>query len=271
MIPYLAVPQLVPVAPGPPPGGLNCNTAVAAACVAHATNGARCPSAEQVRALVRNPDGSPDRHGGTTLRQAQDAIRRGYAVDMDVRTPWAWAALREHAKRNPDCFYSVSVWYGAFRGTPAYASRSGFIGNHQVGVRWVAGEWEMYDPLADGRPGTPKAPVRVSDGLLARAAALLDFGVSRLGPGRVYVGIVRAPAPPPTRYSVRFAARSFWAYGATPRESVRFDKATSASCGAPSQRLFNGGERRAVRVSRGKLEGRYVEPGRDGVQLVETK
>lgn len=279
------VPQLVPVSPGQPSGGLNCQCAVAAMAVAHATGGRHKPTAEQVRMRCLEKNGAPDKSGGTSLRQVDEAINRGWGVDLDVRTPWQYAEMRTHAQRNPDCVYSISIWYGVLRGTPAYASLAGFVENHQILARWngePGKEWEVYDPLADGRSSrVPEAPVYVSDAVMRRAAGELALRtdprtgrvLERLGLGRVYVGIARAPkvVPKPVKYSVTFAGgRAFWVYDGGDRVSKRLTKDSSAPCLAPARFVFRGTAKRMVVVTAGLLKGKSVEVGRDGVMLKET-
>lgn len=276
--------QLVPVPVGRPKGGLNCAAACGAMCVIHATGGKHRPAATDVRALCLEPNGEPDVTGGLHLRQVASAIERGWDVDMQVVTPEQWAVFRSRMQREPNTIASISIWYGALKGTSAYASRTGFTGNHQVVVRWDTltrgSEWETADPLADGK-GVPLAPVRVSDATLRKAAGLLSLGHGRvLGLGRVYVGYVKGPAAPkPKRYSVAFSPGSIHVYSvrgdvAIVRVSRTFTKATSAPCEAPRPIPYpsaTSATRKLARITKGALEGQWVEPGRAHVRLVEHK
>lgn len=288
----VAVPQMVPTGPGKPKGGKNCNCAVGASCVIHATGGAVRPSAEDVRDGTRNPNGSPDVAGGTNLRQVDDSINRLYGVDLDVHTPIAWDAAWDRLE-DPLVFASVSVRYGVFRGTPAYASRTGFMGNHQIGVRRIPGSKthaEMFDPLADGKRGVPQAPVRVTKELLGKAAGALVLNehtgqtvAGKYGKGSAFVGFARAPKPPevpvepPKRYAVVFTPGEFFEYTRTgdvltERESHRFRRKTSAPCEAPERLPYptaTSARRRVVLITAGVLKGSYVEPGRAHVELIE--
>jgi len=277
----VAVFQIVGVPVGAVSGSLNCGPAAAATLVAWATDGKQRPAAWEVRAYIRNSDGSPDRQGGTNLRQQAEAMQRGYDVVMQVVTPEKFTAFRERMKADKKLAASVSVGYGAFIGTQAYASRTGFRSNHQVAVRWVGGTlpWEMVDPLADGR-GVPLAPIRISDALLRKAAGELVINEhvgKRLGLGSVYCGYVSAPKtePAPKRFSVKFGTKAFFRYGvqggvAIGRTSVRFRRATSAPS-TPLQRVpFGGQGRQMVQLTAGAMKGQFVEPGRSGLTLLEA-
>lgn len=276
IVPVHQLQEQVPA--GKPAGSLNCNCAVAAMAVDHATGGAKRPTAWQVRDLCREPDGARDVIGGTNLRQAAAAIKDGWGVDMDVVTPADYAAFRARMQREPTTVASVSVSYSAFVGTSVYASRNGFRANHQVLVRWRANGWDLWDPLADGLRGVPSAPVRCSDALLRKAAGALVLTARvagrlvswPLGAGYVYVGYVRGPSTPaPSKYAIRFTPGAFFVYPPSgPRESKSFARTTSAPCEAPAYRNTPEGRRKLARITKGALAGQYVEPGRAHVSLV---
>ena len=281
------VPQLVPTPPGEPTGGKNCNPSCGATCVIHATGGAKRPSGADVRRLCLEPDGDRDVTEGTNLRQVADAIERGWGVEMEVVTPEDYTRFRSRMQKEPNTVASVSVSYAAFLGTKAYASRSGFRGNHQVVVRWVGGKepWEMVDPLADGERGVPKAPVRITDALLRKAAGSLVLSKKvngrlvswPLGAGSIYAGYVKGPAAPkPTKHSIVFTPGSIHVYNvqggvANSRREDGFTKRTSAPCDAPESIPYptaTSARKKLARITAGRLKGQYVEPGRAHVQLV---
>jgi hypothetical protein len=172
----------------------NCNCACGAMLVSFATSGDRTPTAAEVRALVRNSDGSPDRSGGTTSAQVADAIRRGYGVLSDVRyaVPFDLVWARGNS---PDWAVSLSGHYGVVSHTK-YDGSPGFTGNHQV----VFHAGMIYDPLADGRrPGIPLGPKRWGKTLIRAFAATLNVGppgttYHSLGDGKAYATFVQ-PIP----------------------------------------------------------------------------
>lgn len=191
-------PQLVP---GVPTASADCGPASGAALVAFATNGTHRPSAADVRALVRTPQGRPD-YGPTNVGQIAAAIRRGWNVAMDIESPDTFELF---AARLADDSVAATVYvnYGVLRGTPYYASLSGFSGSHSVPCWDVArGTVLVADPLADGRAALPRAPERWDLSLLRRAAGYVRVkdpitGAWRnLGVGRIIVGYVRAPEVP---------------------------------------------------------------------------
>lgn len=281
------VPQIVPVPLDEPSGSLNCGPATGATLVIHATGGLRRPTAADVRARCLEPNGRRDVVGGTNLRQVADAMHSGWGVPMDVVTPADYAAFRRRMQREPLTAASVSISYSALAGTHAYASRSGFRGNHQIVVTWVGGTapWEMVDPLADGERGVPLAPLRISDALLRKAAGALVLTARingrrvswPLGGGSIYVGFVRGPAAPqPSKYAIRFTPGAFHVYAvqggvAITRTSQQFTRRTSAPCDAPRAIPFPNSDaptKMLARITKGSLAGRYVEPGRAHVELV---
>lgn len=193
-----AVPQLVP---GVGTASADCGPASGASLVAFATNGQHRPSAADVRALVRTPQGRPD-YGPTNVGQVAAAIKRGWNVPVEIRQPDDFELF---ASRLTDEHVAATVYihYGVLRGTRHYASLSGFSGSHSVPVWAVArGTVVVADPLADGRAGLPRAPERWDLALLRRAAGYVRVkdaitGAWRnLGVGRVIVGYVQAPDEP---------------------------------------------------------------------------
>jgi hypothetical protein len=74
---------------------------------------------------------------------------------------------------------------------------------------------------------------------------------------------------------VRFTTDVFFVYdvrgGRATREARRFTKKTGAPSEEPVRIPFNHRGRRLVKVTDGGLAGRYVEPGRHGVELVEVR
>lgn len=260
----LAVPQR----DGGPYQWLNCNCAVTGAQIAFETGGAKHPSGSQVRVFVRNADGSPDRVGGTTPAQVVDAAKRGFGVTLDARNmdfdvAWSLAQSDRYA-------IGFSISYGPISGTK-YDGSPGFRGNHQI---LVSGGL-VYDPLADGRrAGIPTAPERWPKELVRRAAGALNValdGYRALGEGRAIVVIAEAPTVKPARYSARFEPGSFWVYSVLNghlggRQARRFTSPTSAPCDPPA--LVD--TRRLVRIQKGALAGRYVEPGSSHVSLVRA-
>ena len=287
------VPQLVP---GVALGGVNCTCASAAMTVSHATGGRANPSASEVRALCRDKDGSPDTTAGTSLPQVADAVAKGWDVDLDVRMPMRFDAMWERLA-DPAYIAIAQVRYVVFHGNPVYALKRRNDINHAIVVRRREDMIEVFDPLADGRaPRIPRAPVPIPASLLRTAAARLNFrqgGEAPLGDGLIYVGFARAPAGQPaaqpagvesptttsmtlpTRKRVRFATDAFFVYdvrgGRATREARRFSKKTGAPGEDPVRIEFNHRGRRLVKITGGGLAGRYVEPGRHGVELVEVR
>jgi hypothetical protein len=280
MSPLAFVPQLVP---GVDLGGVNCTCAAAAMTVRHARDDAR-PSAQDVRDLCFENDGTPNVTEGTNLRQVGSAIDQGWGVDLDIRTPMGYDAMWERLL-DRSLVAILQIRYLELRGMPGlYNSRVTPDINHAVTVSRDGNEMVVWDPMADGRAANiARAPVRTSPDNFRRATAQLKFnnaGTRVLGHGRVNCGFVRGMAGPSmpveTRvatHRVRFGAKAFWVYteggaGLT-RESKRFQNPTSAPCGSPRWMDFNDTRRRLVRVTDGVLQGRLVEPGRHDVVLAD--
>ena len=276
MSPISFVPQLVP---GVDLGGVNCTCAAGAVTVRHALDGPR-PSAQDVRDLCLEDNGSLNVVGGTSLRQVGNALDRGWGVDLDIRTPMAFDAMWERL-RDRSLVAILQIRYLELRDTPLYASRSFKDISHAVVVARDGNEAIVFDSMADGRaPGIPRAPLRSSPDVFRRATANLklnEAGTRTVGSGKVYCGFVRGVATEPrvATHRVQFGRSAFFVYteavgGGLTRESKRFENTpTSAPCGSPRWMEFGGGRRRFVRVTDGPLEGRLVEPGRHDVELLE--
>jgi hypothetical protein len=279
MSPIALVPQLVP---GVILGGVNCTCAAAAMTVRHALDDPR-PSAQDVRDLCLEDDGTANVTEGTNLRQVGSAIDRGWGVDLDIRTPMAYDAMWERLL-DRSLVAILQIRYLELRGMPGlYNSRATPDINHAVTVSRDGNVMVVWDPMADGRAaGIARAPVRTSPDNFRRATAQLKFnesGTRVLGRGLVNVGFVRGMVmPTETRvatHRVQFGRSAFFVYtegidGGLTRQSKRFQNPpTSAPCGSPRWMDFNDSRRRLVRVTDGALEGHLVEPGRHDVVLLE--
>lgn len=248
-----------PALDGGPLGWSNCNTTCTAMLIAFATGNTKHPSGGDVRACVRNEDGSPDIQGGTNPSQNVAAAKRCWSVALDQRLmPFedAWAL-----GQRDDTMLSISISYAVVSGT-RYDASPGFTGLHQI----VLHRGMVYDPLADGRrAGIPTSPQNWPKDLLRRAAAKY----ANTGDGRAAVIVARAPAVQPTRYSVKFAPGAIWVYPPTgARRRQEFNRATSAPCTAPFTVPWAGGRKRLVTVTDGFLRGNRVEPGATHIALV---
>ena len=251
--------------------------------VRHAREDVR-PSAQDVRDLCFETNGSLNVTDGTNLRQVGSAIDQGWGVDLDIRTPMGydamWARLLDRS-----LVAILQIRYLELRGMPGlYNSRAFPDINHAVTVSRDGNEMVVWDPMADRRsPEIARAPVRTSPDNFRRATAQLMLnpsGTRVLGQGKVNVGFVRGMAVPAmpaevrvATHRVKFGVTAFWVYtegaaGLT-RESKRFQNPTSAPCGSPRWMDFNDTRRRLVRVTDGVLQGRLVEPGRHDVELTD--
>lgn len=265
--------QIVHQFDGSPLAGLNCGASSGAMLVGLETAGTKRPSGGEFRAQMRNPDGTPDRRGGTNPSQVVETARRAYGVVLDQRTMqfeevWSLGA-------SADVAVQLAISYAPIAPT-RYDGSPGFTGNHAV----VLSGGMIYDPLADGRRhGIPKGPQKWPKALVRLACGRLNIATPgtpyrAYGQGRALAVVARAPAKKPKKFSVAFDKGSFWVYTGPPwsRDARSFTGKTSAPCEPPTTIPWRSGMRkRLVRVSAGSLAGRYVEPGATHVRLVEGR
>lgn len=200
----------------------NCTCAGGATSLERDTEGRYRTTAGRVRDLTRDENGLPDRTGGNTLLQIDDALKRGWPPQdhMDERRRMAFE----------DAVYEVANGRGAniqgsydwgFSGS-IYDGSPGFTGNHdwywnEVRIVFFSNGRidydrslaKIWDPLWDGRrrgiPGynsaDPDKPflrfrwIKLS--LLRRLAGGLRMNSgNRLGIGYCYIGFTRITSPP---------------------------------------------------------------------------
>lgn len=201
-----------------------------------------------------------DREGGTTLAQVDQALYRGWGVNLNsvYRLPWADFAKQIDAGKGA----ILQGWYAPIADSRFDAGR-GFRGNHAITV--LPG-WIGMDPLADGRASGvykyhgeayPQALLKSFAGKLNIGGA----GYTALGAGLVYASLTRDKV---AAYAVSFTGGSFWVYRVsggviTGRYAKRFSGPTSAPCGPPRLTPWSGHSSRSlVRMTKGALVGEYV-------------
>ncbi len=133
-----------------------------------------------------------DHVGGLTLAQVDEALDKGWNVDLDTRYKLPWA---EVVKR-------INVGHGAILtggygpiADSKYDAGNGFRGNHAI---FVPPGWGVMDPLADGRhPNVYKYHAEpYPTHLLEQFAGALDTGNGHLGLGLAYVSFTADKVSP---------------------------------------------------------------------------
>lgn len=184
--------------------GLNCTCAAGAMLASRATMHAKNPTG----AAVRRETG--DTTGGTTLRQVQAALLRGWDVEVDVELGVSFSMLDQRLHAGQGAI--LQGWEAVTRGTEWQASET-FSGNHAWYVNhgrgwsqradglWIAEEYFVYDPLADGRrPAIATAPFWIPRAVVMQWAGRLDVSDPAepyvpLGIGKVYAGFSKDTEP----------------------------------------------------------------------------
>lgn len=195
-----------------PWGPLDCQTHSLSRAIMRQYNGARPagisgvwpPTGGFIRQVTTNPDGSPDRTGGTNLGQMNQVCQHYYGFTLDVQYGMGWDAMVAEVAKGRGA--SLSVYYQPIAQS-SFSGQSNFYGNHQVFVESVnttAGTMRVIDPLADGRAaGVYKGPGDYPMSLMKQAAGMLLINATtRVGFGKCYVGLTRVtgdvtPPPPP--------------------------------------------------------------------------
>lgn len=215
------------------------------------TLGAKRPTGKQVRVLTG------DTTGGLNLSQVDEALLKGWAIDLQTVYFMPWADFAK--KIGAGCGAILQGGYAPIADSRFDAGR-GFRGNHAI---FVAPGWVGMDPLADGRANGvykyhgeayPKA-------LLLDFASKLELGHgARLGTGQVYASFTRDNVH---TWHVGFDG-PFWIYTVangviTGRKPKQFRGPTGAPCSAPRLYPWPGhGSRSLVKVTAGLLAGQYV-------------
>lgn len=243
------------------------------------SKGALVFTGRQVRLATDEP--IPDRLSpGLNQRQVDEALYKlsKGAIDVDTRynAPWTLAEsfLRAGKWLHVSVIRQVLVDHGN-RGGNSFGGAHGVL----LGFDQVLREFVLADPLVAFWQVTTSAIVRQ-----AAAEFLTRNGVG--APAGFYGSFSRDVWTPtgaivaPPSYSIRFEGDvSFFAYrvGADlridpVRETIRFEHDTSAPSSAPRQYYYPAihANRRLVRITRGTLAGKYVQPGASGVKLVEA-
>jgi hypothetical protein len=173
-------------------GGVSCTCYSAAMAGQFHTRGAQKPTGKEVRALCRNANGTPDVVGGTTLGQIDDALRRGWQIDLDTRVGTArvtWAELSRRIGAGQGAV--LQGGYDVIKPT-RFAGSETFAGNHAL---FVAPGWVVMDPLADGRRPAIYGyhGEAFPEDLMRRFAGALVMNQAgrRLGNGFAYVSFTR--------------------------------------------------------------------------------
>jgi hypothetical protein len=136
------VPEFQEQLDGSPLGSLSCTCYAGAMAGEYDTCGHQTPTGRYVRVLTG------DSSGGTTLNQVDQALRKGYGIDLDTRVGSAsvdWAYFRAQIIRGKAAI--LQGGYGPINDSRFQGSET-FRGNHAITV--LPG-WVVMDPLADGR------------------------------------------------------------------------------------------------------------------------
>ena len=232
------------------------------------TCGAKKPTGKRVRELTG------DTSGGTTLLQVDEALQKGWDIDLDTRIGSAKLTWDEFvAKINAGHGAILQGSYLAFHGTKFDASPN-FTGNHAI---YVPPGWAVMDPLADGRrAGIYKYHGEVyPQSLIKKFAGLLVLDPSRrnhLGDGYVWCALTRdntttvtykvvvKPIPPAK-------IRKFRRYIVSSNNIITGYKlyqsgGFQASCTAPKTYRAKAGlsfkSKRLVKLTNGSRKGWYV-------------
>jgi len=168
-----------------PLGSASCTCYAGAMAGAYHTCGAKVPTGKRVRELTG------DRVGGTTLLQVDDALRRGWGIDLDTRIgssklTWPQFVAKIDSGRGAILQGSYSVIHGT-----RFQGDINFTGNHAI---YVPPTWKVMDPLCDGRrPGVYKYNGEVyPKDLIRRFAGTLELSPGRrLGMGYVWCSLTR--------------------------------------------------------------------------------
>ena len=246
------------------------------------------PTGGYIRQVTTNPDGTPDRIGGTTLGQMAKVCHDKYGMALEVHYGLPWADFEAALAATKGG--TLSGYYDPIRRSPFRGSYT-FSGNHQIfvgGIDKARGVFtDVVDPLADGRLTTSgrvfKGPAEYPIDLLKTFAGKLDIRshatdpYRALGYGLCYVGFTRqtgnAPAPVTWTWSL--------AKGATVRiynlsstgcivdwTDVKWPGgASSAPCTSPVTRKTCNGLSTAttVRITAGVYVGKTVRAFGSGV------
>jgi hypothetical protein len=211
--------------------------------VFHETSGTERPRGADVRALVREPNGTLNVTGGTSPGQVARALAKGWDVSVDA----VWAESFDKAwERGQSERWAVAfaIHYSVLAPTEFNAA-PGFTANHSV----VLSRGLVFDPMADRRrPGIPKGPQAWPRDLLRRASGAFNTaGIGQpyraLGNGLAYVLYAEAGAtvaradPPSGPVALKFGgtARLQGTYRVTAEPSARIrstPNATTASVGS---------------------------------------
>lgn len=253
--------------PADPLGSVNCVAYSFAMAGEDDSCGAKHPTGERVRSWTG------DKTGGLTLAQGDDALRRGFEIDLDTRYAMDFAAFHKRIVGGASAV--VIGGYAPLLGT-AFAGSSTFRGNHAILVAAATpSAVRKLDPLcdarrkgiADDRPHGTWMPI---DLLRLFLGALRNDAGQLIGAhgDRVWASFSRDNEPGYTA-SVqplhgdtrrRFAVYDIGADGRIgPNPAIRRTGGFSATCTAPRRYLWPGhGSKSLVQLTSGFLRGRYI-------------
>ena len=153
-------------------GGVNCNPSAGATLVDFVTCGAKRTTGAAVRELTK------DNEGGTVLSTVVAALRRGFAIDIDIDTASFDRVVKALNSGRGVTLCGSSI---VTRGTRFQASEK-FDGNHQWALtdtrKGEGGRLEIlvFDPLADGRRrGIATSPMWIPANIVRDFAGRLDL------------------------------------------------------------------------------------------------
>lgn len=252
--------------PADPLGSVNCVAYSFAMAGEDDSCGAKHPTGERVRSWTG------DRSGGLTLAQGDDALRRGFAIDLDTR--YAMTFEKFHARIVGGASAVLLGGYAPLLGT-AFAGSTTFRGNHAIMVAAATpSAARKLDPLcdarrrgiADDRPHGTWMPIEL---LRLFIGALEDGNGHKIGAGgdRVWASFSRDNEPD---YAVSVhpllgdSRRKFGLYevgrdGRVSHARVARTGGFSATCTAPRRHLWPGHTSKSlVRLTSGALRGKYI-------------
>lgn len=253
--------------PADPLGSVNCVAYSFAMAGEDDSCGAKHPTGERVRSWTG------DKSGGLTLAQGDDALRRGFAIDLDTRYGIDFDTF--HRRIVGGASAVVLGGYAPLLGT-AFAGSTTFRGNHAILVAAATpSAARKLDPLCDGRRkglanDAPHGTWIPIDLLRRFIGALEDDAGHRIGADgdRVWASFSRDNEPDfaasvqPLHGAShrRFAVYAVGADGRIkPNPAVRRTGGFSATCTAPRRYLWPGhGSKSLVLLTSGFLRGRYI-------------
>lgn len=245
-----------------PLGGLSCTCFAGAMAGEYDTCGTKHPTGKAVRTATG------DTAGGTSLMQVDDALRRGWGIDLDTRvgtnaTTWPAFVAAVNGGRGA----ILQGGYSAIHGSRFSGSET-FRGNHAI---YVMPGLVAMDPLADGRrPGIYKFHGEAyPESMLREFASQLEIAPGRVAGMRVWCSLSRdntsswvasVRSGPRIEFKV-YTVRTVAGVEVITGRASRYTKGFTATCTQPRAyrwpRLSM--SKSLVKLTSGSRKGQYIE------------